>query len=245
MKLYVNGCSYSAGHKSESFLNWPKVLMYSLVDNFKEILKNDIISYENTNNENNLLFNSAHDGGGNDRILHTTLEEIEHLISENLKPDLVIIEWTWPNRRRTLNEIGEEYYLNNSKDYLFEKYTELDIFMYNNNKVKPEPLASEETLHYMFILQEYFIKNNIDYLFFIYIKLDESVKKLNIFKKIDLSRFIEFNNINDLLFTGLFEFIIKNGLSKDSYAHENDLGHKFIAKEIRNRILNEKTNKLI
>ena len=245
MKLYVNGCSYSAGHKSKAFTNWPKILMYSIVDNFKEVLMQNIISYKNTNNENNVLFNSAHDGGGNDRILHTTLEEIEHLISENLKPDLVIIEWTWPNRRRTLNEIGEEYYLNNSKDYLFEKYTELDIFMYNNNKVKPEPLASEETLHYMFILQEYFIKNNIDYLFFNYIKLDESVKKLNIFKKIDLSRFIKFNNINDLLFTGLFDFILKNGFSKDSYAHENDGGHKFIAKEIRNRILNEKPNKLI
>ena len=43
MKLYVNGCSYSAGQASESFFNWPKILMYSLVDNFKEILKNDII----------------------------------------------------------------------------------------------------------------------------------------------------------------------------------------------------------
>ena len=245
MKLYVNGCSYSSGHKSESNFNWPKILMYSLVDNFKEILKNDIISYKNTNNENNILFNSAHYGGGNDRILHTTLEEIEHLISENLKPDLVIIEWTWPNRRRTLTETGQEYYLNSSNDYLFKECSELDIFMHNNNKVKPEPLASEETLHYMFILQEYFIKNNIDYLFFNYIKLDKSVKKLNIFKKIDLSKFIKFSNIDDLLFTGLFEFILKNGLSKDLYAHENEGGHKFIAKEIRNRILNEKTNKLI
>ena len=214
--------------------------MYSFTDNFKEILKENIISHKNINNENNILFNSARYGGGNDTILHNTLEEIEHLISQNQKPDLVIIEWTWPNRRRTLNEIGEKYYLNNSKDYLYIKDNELDTFMHNNNKLKPEPLASEETLHYMFILQEYFIKNNIDYLFFNYIKLDESVKELNIFKKIDLSRFIEFNNINDLLFTGLFDFILKNGLSKDSYAHENDAGHKFIAKEIRNRILNKK-----
>ena len=187
-----------------------------------------------------ILFNSARYGGGNDTILHTTLEEVEHLIYQNQKPDLVIIEWTWPNRKRTLTETGQEYYLNNSKDYLFIEDNELDTFMYNNNKLKPEPLASQETLHYMFILQEYFIKNNIDYLFFNYIKLDESVKELNMFKKIDLSRFIEFNNVNDLLFTGLFEFIVKNGLSKDSYAHENDAGHKFIAKEIRNRILNKK-----
>jgi|688.fasta_scaffold03480_13 hypothetical protein len=245
MKLYVNGCSYSAGDWAEFSLNWPKILMYSIVDNFKEILIQNIISYKNTNNEDNILFNSAFYGGGNDRILHTTLEEIEHLISQNQKPDLVIIEWTWPNRRRTLTETGEEYYLNNSKDYLYIKDSELNTFMYNNNKVKSEPWASEETLHYMFILQEYFIKNNIDYLFFNYIKLDKSVKKLNIFKKIDLSKFIKFSNIDDLLFTGLFEFIIKNGLSKDLYAHENDAGHKFIAKEIRNRILNEKTNKLI
>jgi hypothetical protein len=240
MKLYVNGCSYSAGHISKSFTNWPKILMEPFMDNFEEILKENIIYYKNTNNENNILFNSARHGGGNDRILHTTLEEIEHLISENLKPDLVIIEWTWPDRRRTLTETGEKYYLNSSNDYLFKKCSELDIFMHNNNKVKPEPLASEETLHYMFILQEYFIKNNIDYLFFNYIKLDESVKKLNIFKKIDLSKFIKFGNIDDLLFTGLFEFILKNGLSKDSYAHENDAGHKFIAKEILNRIVNKK-----
>ncbi len=245
MKLYVNGCSYSAGYTESYFSNWPKILMYSIVDNFKEIIKDDIIFYKNTNNENNILFNSARHGGGNDTILHTTLEEIEHLISENQKPDLVIIEWTWPDRRRTLTETGEKYYLNNSKDYLSERHNNHDIFMYNNNKVKPEPLASEETLHYMFILQEYFIKNNIDYLFFNYIKLDESVKNLNIFKKIDLSKFIKFSNIDDLLFTGLFEFIIKNGFSKDSYAHENDGGHKFIAKEIRNGILNEKTSKLI
>ena len=201
MKLYVNGCSYSAGHISKSFTNWPKILMEPFMDNFEEILKENIIYYKNTNNENNILFNSARHGGGNDRILHTTLEEIEHLISENLKPDLVIIEWTWPDRRRTLTETGEKYYLNSSNDYLFKKCSELDIFMHNNNKVKPEPLASEETLHYMFILQEYFIKNNIDYLFFNYIKLDESVKKLNIFKKIDLSKFIKFGNIDDLLFT--------------------------------------------
>ena len=245
MKLYVNGCSYSAGDWCEITLNWPKILMYSIVDNVKEVLMQNIISYKNKNNENNILFNNARYGGGNDTILHTTLEQIEYLISENLKPDLVIIEWTWPDRRRTLTETGYEYYLNSSNDYLFLKGNELDIFMHNNNKVKPEPLASEETLHYMFLLQEYFIKNNIDYLFFNYIKLDESVKHLKIYKKIDLSRFIEFSNIDDLLFTGLFEFIIKNGLSKDSYAHENDLGHKFIAKEIRNRILNKKTNKLI
>ena len=80
----------------------------------------------------------------------------------------------------------------------------------------------------------------LNYLFFNYIKLDESVKHLKIYKKIDLSRFIEFRNIDDLLFTGLFEFIIKNGLSKDSYAHENDAGHKFIAKEILNKIVNKK-----
>ena len=245
MKLYVNGCSYSAGDWCEITLNWPKILMYSIVDNFKEVLMQNIISYKNKNNENNILFNGARYGGGNDRILHTTLEEIEHLISQNQKPDLVIIEWTWPDRRRTLTETGEEYYLNSSNDYLFLKGNEFDIFMHNNNKVKPEPLASKETLHYMFILQEYFIKNNIDYLFFNYVKLDESVKNLNIFKKINLSKFVKFSNIDDLLFTGLFEFIIKNGLSKDLYAHENDAGHKFIAKEIRNRILNEKTNKLI
>ena len=240
MKLYVNGCSYSAGHKSKSFTNWPKILMEPFMDNFEEILKENIISYKNTNNKNNVLFNSAVHGGGNDRILHNTLEEIEHLISENLKPDLVIIEWTWPDRRRTLTETGDEYYLNSSNDYLFLNGSEIDIFMHNNNKVKPEPLASKETLHYMFLLQEYFIKNNIDYLFFNYIKLDESVKHLKIYKKIDLSRFIEFSNIDDLLFTGLFEFIIKNGLSKDSYAHENDAGHKFIAKEILNKIVNKK-----
>jgi len=240
MKLYVNGCSYSAGHISKSFTNWPKILMEPFMDNFEEILKENIISYENTNNKNNVLFNSARHGGGNDRILHSTLEEIEHLIFENLKPDLVIIEWTWPDRRRTLTEAGDEYYLNSSKDYLFKEYSELDTFMYNNNKVKPEPLASEETLHYMFILQEYLIKNNIDYLFFNYIKLDEYVKNLKIYRKIDLSKFIKFSNIDDLLFTGLFEFIIKNGLSNDLYAHENDAGHKFIAKEILNRIVNKK-----
>jgi hypothetical protein len=214
--------------------------MEPFMDNFEEILKENIISYENTNNKNNVLFNSARHGGGNDRILHSTLEEIEHLIFENLKPDLVIIEWTWPDRRRTLTEAGDEYYLNSSKDYLFKEYSELDTFMYNNNKVKPEPLASEETLHYMFILQEYLIKNNIDYLFFNYIKLDEYVKNLKIYRKIDLSKFIKFSNIDDLLFTGLFEFIIKNGLSNDLYAHENDAGHKFIAKEILNRIVNKK-----
>ena len=92
----------------------------------------------------------------------------------------------------------------------------------------------------MFILQEYLIKNNIDYLFFNYIKLDEYVKNLKIYRKIDLSKFIKFSNIDDLLFTGLFEFIIKNGLSNDLYAHENDAGHKFIAKEILNRIVNKK-----
>lgn len=217
--LYVNGCSYT--QKMQRAVFWPKILMRSLVKD-TDIKLNFYDNKKIKTDNNNLLVSDAMSGGGNDRILHTTLESIEYLKSVGKKPNLVIIQWTHPNRRFHMKENGEIIFINDND---------------NTNYIpKNEPQASLETIHYIYLLQEYLIKNEIDYLFFNYVKLHESIKNLNIYSLINFDKFIRFENINDFLFDGLKDYMVKQNLTIDDYGHENYDGYMFIAKNIANRL---------
>lgn len=214
MILYSNGCSHTVGHFSNFINTWPFVVMKGILNHndFKvNPLKNQI------KNED-VLFNEAESGAGNDYIFHTSIESISELIQKNKKPDYVFIQWSGPNRRVHQN-IDEELIFINPHD---------------NTKMglKYEPMGSMHTLHYIFCMQEYLKKNNINYFFINYMALDKSIKKLSIYNQIDFDKFIYIDYDNDILFNGLIYHMKKNKLVGDKDGHPNNIGNFVIGNEI-------------
>lgn len=168
--------------------------------------------------KDDLMMNEAHIGVGNDYIFHKSLESITELIDNNLKPKFVFIQWSGPNRRMHCEPDGKILHIN-----LFDN-TELGI--------KFEPMASEQTIHYMFCLQEFLKRNEIEYRFFNYMGLDTSIKNLAIFSKLDFNNIINFGLGKDIIYSGLIEYMKENRLNRDREGHPNNAGHLFIASTI-------------
>jgi hypothetical protein len=191
MLLYVNGCSITHGNLVGFDNSWANI-----------IAKNNDLQ----------LVNESKCGAGNDFIFHKTLESVSKLIDNNEKPELVIIQWSGPNRRLHCDIDGNYYYVNLT-DHL--KY-----------QPKYEPMGSEHTIHYMFSLQEFLYANEIKHYFFNYMDLDYSVKLLNIYKKIDWK--------NDLGITIID--LKKIGLVADDFGHPSLDGQYWIANNISKKL---------
>jgi len=192
MLLYVNGCSITHGYGVEYNNSYPNILA-------KEMGWN--------------IINDSQCGVGNDWILHTTLERLNGM---EIKPDLVIIQWSGVNRRLHCDIMGNYYYVNLS-----------DHTQYHP---KFEPMASEHTIHYMFILQEYLKSIGVKYLFFNYMEINKEVKSLSTYDKIDFQNFIEFDQCD--LFSGMLNHMKKKGLVCDDFGHPNTKGHIYIFEKI-------------
>jgi hypothetical protein len=164
------------------------------------------------------LINEAKIGASNDYIFHKSLESITKLIEENMKPTYVFIQWSGPNRRMHCEPDGTILHIN-----LFDN-TELGI--------KFEPMASEQTIHYMFCLQEFLKQNKIEYRFFNYMGLDTSITKLSIFSKLDFKNIINFKLGDSIIYDGLIKYVLDNGLNIDKQGHPNSKGYLFIASHI-------------
>jgi hypothetical protein len=239
MIIYVNGCSNSDDLnecKKQTFNNsflWHHYLMKKYSDEFRyfKILKNKFQSREwdlrsNVYNiediDDTLLINDAVSGSSNDWIFHKSLESLSLLINSNKRPDLVVVQWSGPNRRQL---DGDD---NNPLKF---------VNPYDNTEfgIKLEPMGSLHTLHYIFSLQEFLIKNNINYIFFNYIGLDESVKKTQIISLLDTNHVLEFGN--NTLFNGLVDLIKEKKFNRDKQGHPNQEGAKFIAEKIFEKTL--------
>lgn len=199
MKIYVNGCSHTAGHCVDEAHTWPQMLARPI--------------------KNCKLTNDSKVGASNDYIFHKSLETITELISSNKKPDLVIIQWSSPNRR-THCMPDEKIVFVNPADY-----TEYHL--------KFEPMGSMHTLHYMFCMQEFLKNNDINYLFFNYMDLDKSIKKLSIYNMIDWDKFLKFDIGDDIIFKGMMDYMMDNKMNcfKED-GHPNKLGNSYITKHI-------------
>jgi len=191
MTLYVNGCSITHGYLVGFDNSWANI-------------------FAKNNNFN--LINDSQCGVGNDFIFHKTLESITKLIDENKKPELVIIQWSGPNRRLHCDISGNYYYVNLT-DHL--KY-----------HPKYEPMASEHTIHYMFSLQEFLKSNGIKYYFFNYIDLDNSVKLLNTYSKIDWKLDMEIT----------LKYLKNNRLIFDDTGHPSLTGQYWIANNVSKKL---------
>lgn len=186
MFIYTNGCSISCG--------------YGLKTNYTKILSEQLNSGYTTD---------SRPAVGNDWIFH---KSIESLININPKPDLVIIQWSAPNRRVHQDIEGKEWYVNaHDHTHLYPKF---------------EPMASKHTLHYIYCMQEFLLKNNFNYLFIDYFGLDLSVKKSSVYNEIDWRRFIEIKR----------NFMVKNGFTWDNLGHLNIEGTNWIVNKIGEKI---------
>ena len=205
MIMYVNGCSHTAGHCVEREYTWP-VLLSKYFKNTK-------------------LTNDAKTGAANDYIFHKSLESINQLIQSNQKPDLVIIQWSGPNRRTHCRP-----------DEIMVFVNPVDNIEYH---LKFEPMGSMHTIHYMFCMQEFLKSNNINYLFFNYMQLDESVKETSIYKMIDYDRFLKFDIGEDILFKGMIEYIMDKKLNCfKGDGHPSMVGNAYIVKNIIKKLEN-------
>jgi hypothetical protein len=237
MFLYVNGCSHSDDlwqekdeERNNSFV-WSQHLIKNFVKDFKyfriigenpqkrpyifeekllNISLNDLLNIEN------LLINDSVSGSGNDRIFHASLESLVKMIKLGKIPDLVVIQWSGPNRREYCDIDGKPLFVSPSENsHLHPKF---------------EPMASTHTVHYMFILQEFLKKHNIDYYFFTYFGLDKSIEDLHTYNSLDITKFIDFGN--NTLYNGLIDLILSKGFNRDEHGHPNEMGAKFISDKI-------------
>jgi hypothetical protein len=244
MFLYVNGCSHSEDiwQEKDEERNGSFVWSYHLIKNFAKdfkyfrlvggrpqkrphILGEKLLDLTATHlvNVENLLINDSISGSGNDRIFHGSLESLTKMIKLGKIPDLVVIQWSGPNRREYCDIDGKPLFVSPSENsHLHPKF---------------EPMASTHTIHYMFILQEFLKKYNIKYYFFTYFGLDLSIKNLHVYKFLDISKFIDFGN--NTLYNGLIDLILDRSFNRDEHGHPNQKGAEFISNFIFEKIGNK------
>ena len=231
MLVYTNGCSHSDDHpnKNETYV-WPNQLMsgftksFNYYRNLNPVVLNELNILENMD----FLVNEGTTAAGNDHIFHQTLESICKLMGTGKKPDFVIIQWSGPNRR--------EHCLMDEKPVY--------VTLYDNTEyhLKYEPMGSMHTIHYVYSLQQFLLNHDIPYYFFNYMQFDYSITELEIYKKNDLSRFVDFGLHSRTLFTGLIDLFKEKRFNRDEQGHANEEGNRFISNKIMEKIKNDPLN---
>jgi hypothetical protein len=218
MLIYSNGCSHTHGHEIDVLRTWPHFTIRGMISETQYQINPPI----NKNKNKNVLYNEGMQGAGNDYIFHQSLESISALIQRNEKPDYVFIQWSGPNRRQHCLPNGEILFVN-----LFDN-TEYDV--------KFEPMGSMHTLHYIFAMQEFLKKNNINYCFLSFMSLDKSIKNLNIYKEIDLDKFLYIEYDSEILFNGILSHLKKEHMTFNFGGHANEKGNLFVATELLKKL---------
>jgi hypothetical protein len=218
MIIYTNGCSHTAGHCFKRAKSWPNIVMKSIIGNHPY---SNNSSYDSIKENSNVLYNQALHGAGNDYIFHTSLETISGLLSSNNKPDYVIIQWSGPNRRLHSTPEGGHLFVNPYDN------TELGVIF--------EPMASKQTLNYIFTMQEFLKHNNINYLFFNYMGLSKLIKKTKVYTHIDFNNIVDFG-LDESMFSGLIDFFKSKNMNCDEGGHPNEDGNYFIGKHITEKL---------
>jgi len=230
MIIYSNGCSHTEGHNIDSIKTWPHFFIRGIIGETSYEKKPNKIKNKNLiiksikpeNRYENVLYNEGKCGAGNDYIFHQSLETISKLIQNNEKPDYVIIQWSGPNRRQHCLPDGKILYIN--------------LFDDTEYHLKFEPMGSMHTLHYIFVMQEFLKKHNINYTFLSFMALDESIKKLNIYKEIDLDKFLYIEYDSEILFNGILSHLKKEEMTLDNGGHANEKGNFLVANKLLKKL---------
>jgi len=225
MIIYSNGCSHTKFGDDFFSISYPEIVIKEMCDDdyvvddldrgFDNTEKNRILNKKYSSK--NILFKHAFYGKSNDLIFYETLNYLYTTLNSDKKPDLLIIQWSGPNRRFHTDVYG----------------TIIDVNLHDNPElgVKFEPIASEQTLQYMIALQDICKLHKIKYIFIPYMELDESVVlKSPLYEKINL------NNYTIDIVEGHRNYFRKNFLVVDIQGHPNFYGIYEISKLILKKL---------
>ena len=227
MIIYNNGCSHTKTGEDFFSHGYFDIVCKELFNNdYQSVtLERGLYNYEKNKllklklNSTNILFKHALSGKSNDLIFFETLNFIYTTLDTELKPNLIIIQWSGPNRRFHSEPDGGI----------------IDINPHDNTDlgIKFEPLATEQTLQYMITLQDVCKLHNIEFIFIPYMELDKDVSETSpITNQLNLDKF------TTSLIEGHRNFFRESGYSMDLQGHPNFYGIYYIAKLIL-KILNK------
>jgi hypothetical protein len=211
MIIYSNGCSHTRGGEDFFSNSYVDIVVKELSDEPHEsidlsdgLYNKELKKIINTNKKN-CLYKHAFYGKSNDLIMLETVNFIYSMNNLNKKIDLLLIQWSGVSRR--FHSLPNGVVLNiNPHDY-------------PEKGLKFEPIATEQTLQYMKLIQDLCVLYDINYVCIPYMEVDQSVLKHNIFKNdIDFSKYtcpIEIGHRNDFR---------KNGWAIDIHGHPNGAG---------------------
>jgi hypothetical protein len=225
MKLFVNGCSFTHGHKDwdKSMLAtdwvWPSLMS----DRFDETV------------------NLAWQGGSNHRIVRTTLEFFDKI--KDTSNWLAIIQWTQPYSRTEMYDAKTKTYFGycdgsdepvfdltaNTKFVTIPKDFYRTIQLYKQTTIIRSHVELQSNfIHQNFLLSEYFKKRGIKFVFvslssysFIHPEFDNPLVK-------HLPR----EHYLDTTLTSFINPNAKHLIESDTDYHPNKAGHKVIANYI-------------
>jgi hypothetical protein len=225
MKLFVNGCSFTHGHKDwdKSMLAtdwvWPSLMS----DRFDETV------------------NLAWQGGSNYRIVRTTLEFFDKI--KDTSNWLAIIQWTQPYSRTEMYDAKTKTYFGycdgsdepvfdltaNTKFVTIPKDFYRTIQLYKQTTIIRSHIELQSNfIHQNFLLSEYFKKRGIKFVFvslssysFIHPEFDNPLVK-------HLPR----EHYLDTTLTSFINPNAKHLIESDTDYHPNKAGHKVIASYI-------------
>jgi len=221
MIIYNNGCSHTKTGEDFFSHGYFDIVCKELFSNdyHTVALERGLYNYEKNKlsklklDSTNILFKHALSGKSNDLIFFETLNFIYTTLGTKLKPNLIIIQWSGPNRRFHSEPDGGI----------------IDINPHDNTDlgIKFEPLATEQTLQYMITLQDICKLHNIEFIFIPYMELDKEVVETSpIVKQLNLNKF------TTSLIEGHRNLFRQSGYSMDLQGHPNFYGIYQIAKLI-------------
>lgn len=215
MIIYSNGCSHTKTADfffSHGYFDIVAKELFNSDYNIHDLNENKEFINKSFDSKN-IVFKQSECGKSNDLIFYETINFIYSVLNTNLKPNLLLIQWSGPNRRFHTDFDGNIINVNPHDN------SELGI--------KFEPLASIQSLQFMILLQDVCNLYNIDYIFIPYMELDkESCQNNELVKKLNTSKY------TTSIFEGHRNSFRKNGMSMDLQGHPNFYGIYFLSKKI-------------
>ena len=165
------------------------------------------------------VINNSAQGKANDSIFSDVIDNLSS--QKNKKKISYVVQFSSANRRTHMLPNGERIWIN----------------PYDNTKyhLKLEPMASMDTLHYIYALQNIFENHRVNYCMLSYFPIEKTIKNARFIKKnIDLSKFITYDDSTHPLFDGFIDYMKRDNLTKDIQGHPSQKGHYFLFERIKN-----------
>ena len=240
MRVLINGCSHTAiesfKDKDISHIGNPNIRK-SWIWELKKLIniKNvytvpqpninlEISKYSKIFNKETII-SLANDAQGNDSIIFSTFSFLRELDRINKKPDLVLIQFSGPVRRIVSRFDDNIDFSTPHENYEFG--------------INFEPSGSFLTLNNMIVLQDYLKTHKYNYYFLNYFPINNIVENLEIYKELDLSKFITYKN-NHPIFDGWLNDVIKDGLNIDEFGHPNEKCMEIISNKFYDKLKSHK-----